>query len=217
MRSTLSALLVVGIIHGTAHAQPGQTPPADPEPDPPPTQTYPAPPNQPYPAPNYYVPPPQQYSPIQLTAEEQALLSSGEISDNQYYGGAIASLFFGLGIGQAVQGRWVDTGWIFTVGEVASMTALIVGIGRSLGACGFPDETCNTHAGESLMIGGLVGLAVFRIWEVVDAFSAPPKHNQRVRALKLRLGIQPSYAKTITPYVNKTHDGGGTAGLTFRF
>lgn len=195
---------------------------------------YPPPPPAPYPQPMQpapYVPPPQSYQPqgympVQLTRDEAELLQQGEISDNAHIGGALGSLFLGFGIGQAIQGRYGDTGWIFTLGEVGSFTAMIVGVVQTFDNCiattpvsggAGRASTCGNN-GEALLFGGLIGLMVFRVWEVVDAFSGPPKHNRRVRELKMRLGIPvPMYTHRVVPYMNKSRDGGGTAGVTIRF
>lgn len=216
---TLPLLLVVAV-SGSAAAQPGATDDPAPYPPPPPApQPYPQPPPQPYqpPPPQGYVPPPQTYVPVQLTPAEHETLQRGEISDGAHIGGAAASLFFGFGVGQAVQGRYGETGWIFTIGELASMTALIVGITQSLEDCFSVDRGCDDGRGDGLIIGGLVGLVAFRVWEVVDAFSGPSKHNQKVRELRMRLGMpMPMYTRVV-PYVNRSGDGGGTAGVVFRF
>lgn len=234
MKPLLSALVVVASL-GTVHAQPGATQPVDPNadpntapdaspyPPPPPAQTYPPPPHQPFPQnqppppPGYGVPAPQQYVPVVLTPDEQKLLARGEITDGAHVGGALASLFLGLGVGQAIQGRWGETGWIFTLGELASFTAIMVGAARAFEDCFGVDETCNNNDGEGLFWAGLVGILVFRAWEVVDAFGGPPKHNAKVRELRMRLGMpMPMYTR-LAPYVNTTRDGGGVAGVTFRF
>lgn len=221
MRKLPLALLVVGV-SGSALAQPGVSDPADPSPyppPPPPPQPYAQPqPYQPPPPPQGYAPPPQTYLPVQLTPAEHQLLQRGEISDGAHVGGAVASLFFGFGVGQAVQGRYGDTGWIFTIGEVASLTALIVGIGQTFEDCFEIDNTCNDDRGEGLMIGGLIGLIAFRVWEVADAFGGPSSHNRKVRELRMRLGMpQPMFTKRVLPYVNRTRDQGATAGVVFRF
>jgi hypothetical protein len=223
MKSIWSALLVLVVVTGSAAAQPGQTPP-DPYPAPPP-QPYPEPPPQPQPPPppnGYSVPPPYAYQPqqIQLTAEDAELLQRGEISDGQHLGGGVVAIMFGFGIGQAIQGRWSDTGWIFTLGETASIVALVAGAVKSLDNCPLLENQCtnNNNDGEGLLIAGVVGIVVFRTWEVVDAFMGPVKHNARVRDLRMRLGIpQPMYGKRITPYMNKSRDGGGVAGLQISF
>jgi hypothetical protein len=71
-----------------------------------------------------------------------------------------------------------------------------------------------------LLIGGLIGLVVFRVWEVADAIGGPPRHNSRVRELRMRLGMPPmGYVRRLQPYVAPplSRDGGATAGLTLRF
>jgi hypothetical protein len=232
MRAIASVLFVVIAFQSAARAQPGPdtSPPRPAAPSAQPGQPYPAqpgqpypPPGQPYPPPGIAVPPPYQYQPIPLTSVEQDLLNSGEIADNRHVGGIVVSLFFGLGIGQAVQGRYGDTGWIFTLGETASVVALFVGVVKTIDDCfDTRDEPgCNDHStGNALLIGGLVGLAAFRIWEVVDAITGPPRHNARVRELRLRLGMPPtSFARRLKPYLAPplSHDGGATAGLSLRF
>jgi hypothetical protein len=227
MRTLCAALLLTALVAGTAVAQPGQTPPIEPYPAPP-AQPYPPPPPQPYAQPQPYpqppagyVPAPYQYQPVQvqLTAEEQELLQQGEVSDGQHIGGGLASLFLGLGVGQAVQGRWSETGWIFTLGETASVVSLIVGASKQFNDCFDGQVGCrNQSDGDAYLIAGVVGIVVFRTWEVIDAFAGPPKHNRRVRELRMRVGLpaQPMYGK-LTPYMNKTRDGGGTAGVSFHF
>lgn len=213
----LPLVLLVVVFGSQAAAQPG----ADdaPYPAPPPVQQ---PPPQPYPQPYAPPQPPPGYAqggfmPVQLTPDQVELLQKGEISDGQHVGGAVASLFFGFGIGQAVQGRYGETGWIFTVGEVASFTAMMVGLFQAFDDCAF-NESCNNDRGSGLIVGGLVGLLVFRVWEVVDAFGGPPKHNRKVRELKMRLGMPvPMYTQRVVPYVNRTRDSGATAGVVFRF
>jgi hypothetical protein len=224
MRKIPLALLLLVFAAGGAFAQPG------PDPAPYPPQPYPEPLPQPQPQQppqgygpppqGGYAPPPQNYMPVQLSADDAAILQQGEISDGAHIGGAVASLFFGFGIGQAVQGRYSETGWIFTLGEAASFAALIYGVTQAFNDCFDIDNTsCDdgNNSGGVFIAGGLIGILVFRVWEVVDAFGGPPKHNQRVRNIKMRLGMPiPMYTK-MSPYMNRTRDGGGTAGLTFRF
>ena len=231
MRGILAGLFVLVAFHGAVHAQtPSQSPyppppyPGQPYPGQPyPGQPYPGQPypGQPYPGQPYPgVAPAYQYVPAQLTEDEQRLLAEGEISDNRYIGGALVSVFFGWGLGQAVQGRYRDTGWIFTVGEGASTVALFAGFVQTFGDCFDVERSCNNRSGETLLIGGAIGLVVFRAWELIDVFTVPPRHNARVRELRLRLGMPPPmYSKKLQPYIVPTlsRDGGAVAGLTLRF
>jgi hypothetical protein len=219
MRKLSFASLIVVAVTGSVSAQPGQDPPPAPEPAP-----YPAPPPAPYPPPQQlpppgYVPPPQGYIPVQLTADDQQLLQKGEISEGAHVGGVVTSLLFGFGVGQAVQGRYGETGWIFTLGEAASMAALMYGILHSFDSCfDSTSSSCNDDVDGIYIVGGLVGLLGFRVWEIVDAVGGPSKHNRKVRELKMRLGIPvPMYTHRVVPYINKTRDGGGTAGVMLRF
>ncbi len=208
------ALLVV-LIGSNAAAQPG----ADaPYPEPPPVEPAQPPPPQAYGQP-YSQPPPPGYAPValQLTPDQVELLQKGEISEGQHIGGGAVALFFGFGIGQAVQGRYSETGWIFTLGEGASIAALFVGIGRVADCIG--DERCSTNNDAGILItGGLIGYLVFRTWGTIDAFTGPAKHNRKVRELRMRLGMpMPMYTQRVVPYVNRTRDSGATAGLVFHF
>ncbi|HEU4726734.1 MAG TPA: hypothetical protein VFT22_02565 [Kofleriaceae bacterium] len=219
MRAIACLLFIVVALEGIARAQPGQAPAtappsAQPYPAPPPGQPYPPPaPGQPYPPPGGVVAP-YQYVPIRLSPDEQDLLAQGEISDGRHLAGVLGSFMVGWGIGQAIQGRYGDTGWIFTVGEAGSVIALIAGVVREV-------EHDGDREGGVLLAGGLVGIVVFRTWEIIDSIVGPPRHNTRVRELRMRLGLpQPTYVQRIQPYLAPTmsHDHGGTtAGLTLRF
>jgi hypothetical protein len=227
MKALVSSFIVM-FLASVVHAQPGtSSPDPSPYPPPPPTTTepspYPPPPPaqpQPYPQPQPptgYAPQPYQPMPIQLSADDHKLLMRGEISDGQHIGGVAGNLFFGFGLGQAIQGRWGDTGWIFTLGEIAAITAVVVGATRNLD-CAFDEPSCDEDEGVGLIVAGMVGLVVFRVWSVVDAFAGPQRHNTRVRELRMRLGMpMPMYTR-LQPYVAPTRDGGGgIAGVTFRF
>jgi hypothetical protein len=159
------------------------------------------------------VPAPYAYQPA-LSPEDQELLAQGEITDGQHVGGGLVALMFGFGVGQAVQGRWHDTGWIFTVGESASFVAMIYGVIDGIDHCS--GDVCGkaSQGDVGLIVGGALAFTALHVWEVVDAFVMPPKHNQRVRELKARLGM-PSYA--LKPFVAPTATSGGVAGLSVTF
>ncbi len=230
MRALISTLLVISY---SAVASAQGAPPAPQQPYPPAQQPYPPP--QSYPPPQapgqaYPQPYPQQpgapqpgygqpqVMPYQLTLDEQYLLERGFISDGEHIGGGLAAVFLGLGIGQAIQGRWSEKGYIFTLGEGASFVAMVWGLSRWANDC-IDSETCRDDSGMALFAGGLIAFSVFRIWETIDAFVAPPEHNRKLRALRMRLGMPvPMYAR-VTPYVTspKGDSGGAVAGLSLRF
>lgn len=156
---------------------------------------------------------------LQLSAEDQELLSQGSISTGEHIGGGVAALFLGFGIGHAVQGRWMDRGWIFTLGETASVGLVIYGMSRAA-SCTSLDESgtggCASN-GLGLVAGGAVALTALHLWETIDAFVAPVGHNRRVRAAQVRAGMRPMYS-TITPYVTPVQAGDGAmGGLSLRF
>jgi hypothetical protein len=185
--------VILGLLATAARAQPGQVPP--------PYAYQPAPP------------------PAMLTAEEQELLLDGEISDGQHAGGVVAAVVVGFGIGQAIEGRWSEKGYIFTLGEGGSGVLFTYGLMKWLTNCvdhsGCADKDSN---GPELMLVGLLGSVVFRVWGVVDAVAGPGEHNQRVRALRMRVGGQQPYYGRLQPYVVPSQQGGGAvAGVGFTF
>ena len=210
MRSLIVAAAIVALAAATAGAQPGMTPQGGP---PPPGM---APPPQPgmMPPPGM-VPPPYAYQPP--TPEEQELLASGYIGDGTMIGGGVLALWLGFGVGQGVEGRWHDTGWIFTLGESAALVGVIAGAIGTVNNCDFNGQCSNNNGSVTLLVGSALALGGLRIWEVVDAFIGPGEHNEQVRALRRRYGYR-DYAR-VAPYVSRPQasDGGGTAGLSFRF
>jgi hypothetical protein len=223
-KSIVAALLLLSTT--AAIAQPGADPaPYPPQPQGPPQPMYPPPPPQPYYPPQqpqpYYPPGPGYGPPIQLTPEDQELLAQGEISDGQYIGGAALAVFMGLGIGQAVQGRWSERGYIFTFGEIGTFALMMYGAVQLIDDCSNIDGRCsnsNNSNGTGALVAGLVGYSVFRIWDIVDSISGPAEHNARLRDLRIRTGYRPmgTYGR-IKPFVAPGHDEGVTAGISFRF
>jgi|GEM_PF-1849960 len=72
----------------------------------------------------------------------------------------------GLGIGQAIQGRWLETGQIVLVGQLASLSTCL------LGAALYNDEAASNPA-IGMMVVGVVGLVGFRVFEVIDLLVGP--------------------------------------------
>jgi hypothetical protein len=152
------------------------------------------------------VPPAYAYQP-QLSDDDRELLDRGELDR---VSGGVVSILIGFGVGQAVQGRWHETGWIFTAGETVSMAVLITGIMKAT----LPDGPhcrmvpCDAAPMNGTIIAGFIGYSAFHIWEIIDAFAAPAIHNRRLHALQTRLAI--------TPYVTLQGDA-TTGGLALRF
>jgi hypothetical protein len=132
------------------------------------------------------VPPPHAYQP---SAEERELLEHGEITDGQKTGGGVTALFVGFGVGQAIQGRWLERGWIFTAGDLAATALLVAG---PIVALSYDCNAACMHRGEALFLGGGLLTLGFRIWQASDAFVVPARHNARVRELRRRFGVTAS-------------------------
>src|SRR5689334_6547254 len=156
--SVASAVVLLRLLAGTAAAQPGQTPAQ-------------------LPPPYQYQPPPP---PPMLTLDERHLLEDGEISDGRYVGGGLLSIFPGFGVGQAVQGRWSDRGWIFTLGETAAFGLMVYGISQDDCFLALYDCHDDGDDGAGEFVTGLLAFTGFRIWEIIDAWAVPPMHNARV-------------------------------------
>lgn len=204
---SIIAAIATLIATSTASAQPG----AEPDPDYPGAEPAP-PPDEPQPPP-VAQPQPRRVQPrtVQMTPEERELILRGEIDPGLYIAGALVGTFAApFGIGQAVQGRWSEKGWIFALGEGLSIGVIIAGALRI-------DNSAGSSDGEGLLVGGIFGLVGFRIWEMIDLWVGPPMHNQRVRRVYMKYGIPPgSVFYGARPYVAPTGHGGAIAGFTFR-
>jgi hypothetical protein len=184
-----AAAQIVAVV--PALSQPGVTPSPEPAP-----QVAPAPPLA-------------QPAPIQMSARERDLILRGEIPVGRAIGGAIVGMFVPFGIGQTVQGRWTERGWIFTAGELGSIGLVIYGV-----------SACSESDNCGALVGGIIGLVGFRIWEIVDAWVAPALHNQRVREVRAKYGITPEmvpYEARWTPFVVPAAGGGFAGGVSWTF
>lgn len=139
-----------------------------------------------------------------ISASDRRVIERGEYSAIEIIGGGVAGTFFGLGIGHAVQGRYGEKGWIFTVGELGSVGVMIAGAATCL-----DPEDCNPGLAGGLVIGGALGLFAFRTWEIADVWAGPLSHNRRVKQARRRAGL--------APYVKKTPDRGAVVGLSLTF
>ncbi len=149
----------------------------------------------------------------QLSANEQQVLDDGKIETSSYVvGGLVGTLVIPFGVGQAIQGRYDEKGWIFTVSETASLAAMIGGLAsRPMGDTSFP----------GLALAGAIAFTGFRIWEVVDLWVGPPSHNRRYDRIKTKLSRRNSkklehYSMSIYPVQTHTEMAMGT-GFSFHF
>ncbi len=163
--------------------------------------------------PSSYAPAPM---PVQLTLDEQFLLERGYISDGQQIGGTVVAFFFGFGLGHAVQGRYMERGYLFTIGDAVTGFIFVNGMIKMFdclfGSCTQAQE----ESMERWILVGAISTTVVRTWEIVDAAVGPSTHNRKLRDLHIRLGMRPLYAR-MTPYVAPAHDTGAVAGVSLRF
>ena len=153
---------------------------------------------------------------ITLTENDQKVMEVGEISTSRYITGGILGTYpIGFGVGHAVQGRWMQGGWIFTAGELGSLAFVVAGIAGCLDNA-FDSDNCSS--GESALVAtGIIGFLGFRIWEIIDVWAVPPDHNKKYRELKDYIEKAPAKpeAKTSLDLVPLFRPGMGN-GLAFR-
>lgn len=144
-----------------------------------------------------------------LSSSEREILMRGEISSGRYIlGGIVGTYPLGFGLGHAIQGRYTEKGWIFTVGELGSIGVLYMGVGRCVNSWDW-DSKCDS----SLIMAGLIGFVFFRIWEIVDVWATPPMINQKYRNLKKMMGPNHSDFETLL----LPEKDGGRLALQWRF
>jgi len=146
-----------------------------------------------------------------LTEEEADIVAHGEISVGKWITGGVLASTIGFGIGQAAQGRWRYTGWIFTAGEGGSVLAV--------GYAGIDMLLNSDHRGKSdfqpyVLFGGLILFGGLKIWDGIDGWVGPPRHNRRYRELLEKSGRKPSLIDRVKPFVGPI-DGGAVGGFAF--
>jgi hypothetical protein len=142
-----------------------------------------------------------------VAAADPAEADATQISAPARIGGGLTAAIVGFGAGQAVQGRWLETGWKYTLSETAV-------VGLTIGsAYAFAPPPCTARecgggpgAGTFVIVGGFVALGVIRVLETYDAASARGAHPVRSHA-----GV------SALPYVAPSQRGDGAiAGAVFR-
>ncbi len=107
------------------------------------------------------------------------------LSTARYASGSVVGTVFGLGSGHVIQGRWLTSGWKYTLGEVG-----FAGLALSALSAGAhcEDRSCNTRTAV-LGVVGLTGFAATRIASTIDLWSAP--HGQKDGVAKVQLALVP--------------------------
>ncbi len=156
----------------------------------------------------------------QLDNDERRILRRGEISDGQYFTGAILGTWpLAFGLGHVIQGRYTEKGYIFTIGELLSVAAIVAGFGDCAGAViGTSIDGKERSCNGGLFYIGVLGLVGFRIWEIIDLWATPPYHNRRYRQLRKELGEVDEDEITWRPFISPVAKGDGAQfGIQMRF
>ena len=104
------------------------------------------------------------------------------INQGHYIGGGVASIFIGFGIGQAIQGRWKERGWIHTTVQSGALLVYIGSLAFTVSSVvedmSTRDASVGDISGSALIGSGLtLGLVLVilgsRIWEMVDTWMLP--------------------------------------------
>ena len=93
------------------------------------------------------------------------------IGETRYVAGGVTGTVFGLGLGHAIQGRWIsDDGYLFTLVEAATAAAVLTAKSTTTCTGTFPTLSCNQTYPDYVNGAAIVFLAV-RIYEIFDIWS----------------------------------------------
>ena len=118
------------------------------------------------------------------------------ITKGKYIGGGVAAILPGFGVGHAIQGRYMEKGWIFTVAEVVTLGGAWISFQSSFGDISTsidnfqetgqaPNSEEIGKAAKSLKKGALflvLGIAWIsvKVYEAIDVWELP-SHYKVVR------------------------------------
>ena len=119
---------------------------------------------------------------LEMEAPRSYSASTKTITNGQYIGGGVVSLFVGYGIGHAIQGRYMERGWIFTAAELGVLSVFIGSLVYSLKDLKSGDTIeyvtdIMDHAAKPLSLISLLAFVGVRIWEVVDVWNLPSDYK----------------------------------------
>ncbi len=128
-----------------------------------------------------------------LTSEDKKVLEIGPMGDTRYILGGILGTAPGFGIGHAIQGRWLDKGWIFTLGELITLTLFA---GSTFGCIGEGlFETSNDRNNDSnCNLAGIayLGFLGFKGWEISDIWYQGYQHRKKFKNLNNKINRKDS-------------------------
>ncbi len=152
-----------------------------------------------------------------LSPGDQRILDRGPISGGAWALGGVLGTWMGFGLGHLAQGRYDDGGLLFTFGEIASLSMMVVGLGNASGT----DITCDefgcrerfvsSTGWQTITVVSAVAFGVLRIWEIIDVWYAPAMINERYETV--RRMSSPNWSLMVLP----TGNDGAQASFALRF
>ena len=85
-----------------------------------------------------------------------------------------------------------DGGWIFTAGELGSLAVVFASASSCLDDVGNWRDACKGGQKTGIILG-FMAFWGFRIWEIVDVWTAPEEYNDRYHAIQKRAGVTSYY------------------------
>ena len=156
-----------------------------------------------------------------LTPEERQVLTDCSVSTGLYIAGGILGTVLGLGIGQAIEGRYLPIGLIITAGEVASFSLIEIGLSNCVTTAftniGQSQNTTNNNCLGAAGTIGLVGYVGLRVWEIVDVWASPPTINNRYEALQKRVAEGTHFGILPVSAAGNTRIDGASLAMQIRF
>ena len=116
--------------------------------------------------------------------EDKAILEAGPIGQQKYIVSGVTGSVLGFGSGHLMLGKWQESGWMYTAGEVGFLSLMVIGYKKSIGdtiSTGFNGNFDGSH--YAVMITGYVGLISTKLGEIFDVWTRPYEHNQRYKEL----------------------------------
>lgn len=108
------------------------------------------------------------------------------LTQGRYVAAGLAGTVVGFGLGHAIADEYQTMGYVFTIGEGASLAvaivgAVTVGIGIIPAAFGSEEGQETVGNGAILFTAGWVGFGVFRVWEAIDIWTRPVVEKTEVK------------------------------------
>lgn len=132
------------------------------------------------------------------------------IPTGRYIAGGIVGTAAGLGIGHAIQARYVPLGLVFTIGEAIGYTAFFADTTFSTTSSGSFTRTTSMSMG-TLAVMGLVLVAGLHVWEVIDVWVTGAELHRKWEATHKQASL------SVLPVVGAAGESGPGLTVGWRF